>query len=227
MNGRFNRLRIHFIEETYEVDPGDTLSFGREADVIIDENEYLHRVAGEFRYESGGWTLDNLGTRIVLFLHGKGKAIPTTLPPGQQARLIDDEWCVKFQAGPTKYELVGSSEPAASQAAENSSGVGTLVFAPIELSDNQRIAVVALSQHFLRGDLNPVVPANKEIAQQVGSSDKAIQRKIDEVSKKLTKAGVPGLKGSQGASSPARRLRLVEHLVREGIVTVDNLNLLD
>jgi len=221
-------LLVAYLGESWTLTPEQSLSFGRDADLVVDDNPYLHRIAGEFRHEAGAWVLENVGSRIVLTLRGAGPLAATTVPPGQQVRLIDRSWSVSFTAGPTNYQLEGEVQ------VEGPLGIGTTTasgstqrFGVVDLTDDQRIAVVALAQRFLRGELNPSVPSNKEIAGQLNWTSKAVQRKVDNLADKLTQAGVPGLKGSEGASAARRRERIVEHMVRQQLVDVDDLSLLD
>jgi hypothetical protein len=52
-------------------------------------------------------------------------------------------------------------------------------------------------------------------------------RKLDHLCQKLDRAGVPGLYGAEGAQASDRRRALVDHAVAVGLVTVDDLTLLD
>ena len=41
------KLVIDFVGETYPLEPGDSLEFGRNAQLVIDENRYLHVVSAD------------------------------------------------------------------------------------------------------------------------------------------------------------------------------------
>ena len=55
------RLRVDFIGEVTEVEPGEELTFGRQADLHIDDNRHLHRVLGRFWSRGDAWWLTNEG----------------------------------------------------------------------------------------------------------------------------------------------------------------------
>ena len=70
------------------------------------------------------------------------------------------------------------------------------------------------------------VPSNAEIAHRLGWSTKKFDRKLDYICAKLTEHGVKGLRGGKGIEATTRRLNLVEHAVRNGLVTTADLVLL-
>ncbi|MEZ5269052.1 MAG: hypothetical protein R2789_10990 [Microthrixaceae bacterium] len=60
------RLYVDFCGDERVVDAGGSLSFGRTADLVIDDNPYMHRVLGAFDYRDGHWLLFNEGSHTTL-----------------------------------------------------------------------------------------------------------------------------------------------------------------
>ena len=50
-------LLVDFCGETTSLAPGEEISFGRAADLAIDDNPYLHRVVGRFEHRAGRWSV--------------------------------------------------------------------------------------------------------------------------------------------------------------------------
>ena len=66
-----NQLTVGFIDEFRELSPGQSLTFGRMADLVVDEgNQYLHRILGRLVFHDGLWWVENLGSQIELYLLG-------------------------------------------------------------------------------------------------------------------------------------------------------------
>ena len=64
--GSAAQLVVEFVGDERVLDPDEELTFGRAADLVIDENRYLHRVLGRFSYAKGTWWLTNVGSAIPL-----------------------------------------------------------------------------------------------------------------------------------------------------------------
>ena len=60
------RLYLEFCGEDWTLGDGESLSFGRAGDLVIDDNPYLHRIVGRFVCRDGAWWLDNIGSRVTL-----------------------------------------------------------------------------------------------------------------------------------------------------------------
>ena len=63
-------LRVEFCGEEYSATADRTLSFGRQADIVIDDNRFLHRTLGEFRCTNGMWWVANVGSSIGTWVAG-------------------------------------------------------------------------------------------------------------------------------------------------------------
>lgn len=220
---------VDFLGEQHHLAAGQQLSFGRAADIEIDDNPFMHRIVGRIWFDGGRWTISNEGSRTELLVVDAGTGARTTVPPGQRASLPEGSWRIAFTAGPTTYELSGTTSSAATPV-KGAVVVGddthtTAQFAWVELTDGQRLVLVALCQDYLRGDLRPGIPPDKAIAQSLGLTTKAVQRRIDALASKYSAAGVSGLAPEAGAGDQ-RRIRLVAHALETRVVGVEDLALL-
>jgi hypothetical protein len=221
------------------------LTFGREADIVVDEhNQFMHRLVGRFVYHNEIWWLSNVGRRISLTaIVGAAKVV--ALPPGESLALTATKGLVRFDAGALGYEL-GFSLPAAielpaagdvdehvpqRQEGGRTSPTSQLTedFAVIPLNAEQRLLLALLCEQRLRDPAadRAALPANAEMANCLGWSAKKFDRKLDYICARLSEQGVRGLRGGKGIEATARRLALVEHALRNGLVTPVDLALLD
>lgn len=99
-------LFLDFLGEEIQVEPGETLTFGRAADLIVDaDNQYLHRVLGCFAAQGDVWFLQNLGRFITLHVLDADGPSCTTVAPGEQLPIGFEAFRVEFSAGPTDYRI--------------------------------------------------------------------------------------------------------------------------
>jgi hypothetical protein len=227
------RLYVEFCGEDHVVDPGGSLSFGRSAELVVDDNPYLHRILGRFADSGGAWRLDHLGRRTPIVVRQLGVPSTVTLAPGSSIGLVEGEFTVSFSAGPTSYELSVGLE--SHERAEDlfgphgPAGEQTLEWARVELNDDQRLLLVALCEARL---VDPTatdapVPTNRAGAHRLGWTLPKFNRKLDHLCEKLHRAGVRGVHGSVGASAEHRRRHLVDHALAVGLVSAVDLELLD
>lgn len=227
------RLYLEFCGEDLRLEPDDRLTFGRSGDLSIDDNPYLHRVVGLVSNRRGVWWLDNLGRSIALTVLEVGGPSGSTVGPGSGVALVHGEFVVRFSAGPTRYELLGALEAHEWDTdllgPDGLDGVRTLEWGRVELNPDQRLLLAALCEDRLLHPSEPdlPVPPNRERAARLGWTVTKFNRKLDHLCEKLHRAGVPGVHGGLGASAMERRRRLVEHAVAVGLVTADDLTLLD
>lgn len=228
-------LTISFVGERWTVAPSDTLTFGRAADLVVDDaNPFLHRIVGRFSWVSGLWWLENLGASIELTVVGPdGTRIRLApLAPGaapSTAPLATDRFVVVFRAGDLPYELEGELDrtpvpmmpvpqvPTAEQ---------TSAYGQVQLTDEEHRMVLLLAEPVLR---NPTagpdsLPSNREVAGKLAWPITKFNRKLDYLCTKLTRAGVRGLRGDRGAEATNRRWRLVELAVSTRLVTPNDLD---
>ena len=234
-----NQLAVEFLGDQRLMSPGEELTFGRAADLVIDENRYLHRILGRFSESNGWWWLANVGSSIPITLSDARSPSFTRLAPGATTVISFDSASVSFDAGGATYELLVDvvrgdadddvDEPADDDvAADEWSAEVTTTASSLPLSAEQRLLLVALAEAQLR-DPSAVLdlPTNRQIASSLHWTITKYNRKLDGLCVKFAAHGVGGLRGSTDALARDRRLRLVDHALHSGIVTPADLPLLE
>lgn len=224
-------LEVEFCGATNVVLPGSSLSFGRLADIVIDDNPYLHRLLGVFVERDGLWWLQNVGSRIVLDVADRGSASIFSIKPGAQSPVPFGEALVRFSAGRSSYEIsvrcaVQMEIPERVTPAD---GEHTITMGNLPMTRDQLRLVLALAEPSLRDPYQRelAIPSNRQAAQRLGWTITRFNRKLDNVCQKLSKRGVPGLHGDIAELATDRRRRLVEYAIASGMVTPGHLVLLD
>ncbi|UOE27968.1 hypothetical protein [Agromyces soli] len=222
-------LRIEFCGEWYTVEEGAPFGIGREADLVIDENPYLHRVFLTLRAEYGLWWLDNVGQLLSATVSDATGSVQAWLAPGARLPIVFQTMHVMFSAGSTAYDFTVHAEDDfynTSLTAETSTAGTTIM--PVSLTPSQRLLVLALAEQVLVQPAGrATVPSSAEAAERLGWSMTTFNRKLDNVCEKLDKIGVDGLRGGRGKLATNRRARLVEYAVATRLVSADELPLLD
>ena len=220
-------LFLEFVGEGFQVEPGETLTFGRSADLVVDaDNQYLHRVLGCFASQGEVWFLQNLGRYITLRILDRESPSRTELAPADQTPLGFEEFTVEFEAGPSTYRIEGAlAEPTPLELGQPVA-TDTVEFATLNLNHEQLLLVATLAEPLLRGqpDWQSKLPGNKEVARRLNWSIAKFNRKLDYLCRRLAEQGVEGMQGGSGTLATARRARLVRHMVDRGLVTVADLD---
>ena len=218
------KLAVEFLGDRRDLADGDDLTFGRAADLEVDDNQFMHRLVGRFVCREGVWWVQNLGTRSRLELLDVDSGTLVELAPGQQLPIVARTFVVRFTAGPTSYELNGvrSSEPLRADAAGEVVGTATVDFGDVPLSPEQHLLVVALFESKLRTGR---IEGGSVMAARLGWSANKFNRKLDVVCEKLHRAGVPGVKGAVGLNADGRRETLLSWALSNGVVTRNDLAL--
>ncbi len=81
------------------------MTIGREADLVIDDNPFLHRHLLDVRQVEGLWVLSNVGSRLAVTVTDGAGRLQSWLAPGARLPLVFGLTTVVFTAGPTTYEL--------------------------------------------------------------------------------------------------------------------------
>lgn len=224
-------LTIDFAGEAVEVDGGSPFIIGRDGDLAISDNPYLHRRFLEFRRDEHIWWLTNLGTQITATVDDSASGLHAWLAPGARMPIVNGTTSIRFTAGPTVYEVLvtlhdapGEFEPTVAVDDDGTETLGRL-----RLTDDQRLMLVVLAESALRHGMGGMadIPSAAAGAQRVGWTQKKFEKKIDNVCDRLASAGVRGLKGDLGNQAVSRRVRLVEYAVSTRLITSDDLTLLD
>lgn len=225
-------LNVSFIVETTALAPGDELSFGRAADLVIDaDNLHLHRHLGTLFHQGELWWLANVGTQIVMTVVDPATGIHTACPPGSSAPLNAERVEIRFEAEQHSYqidcEMSGLSVPQL-QADPITNAAQTITWGQVDLNEEQRLLLASLAEAHLRDrDQTAALPSNKTVYTDLGWSRAKFDRKLDHLCSRLDRLGVRGLVGGQGDNASQRRHRLVEHVVAFRLIGDDDLALLD
>ncbi len=225
-----NPLTIEFCGESYTATPGTDFFVGRESDLVIDDNPYLHRRFLRLYVDFGMWWLANTGKLLSATVTDSTGLVQAWLAPGAKLPIVFPELTVMFSAGPTTYEFtIHSGADYFSTTIGSAASVGTTTIDPVALTSSQRLLVVALCEHVLRRDSpgRGRLPSGAEVAARLGWPLTTYNRKLDNVCDKLDKLGVPGLRGEKGKLATQRRDRLVEYAIASRTVGPDDLVLLD
>jgi hypothetical protein len=232
MGGR--DLTVDFLGERRVCEPGEVLTFGRTADLVIDEeNPYLHRLVGRFSWHDGLWWIENHGQQIELDVESdtgvearlrsrSGDAAPSLAP------LVGSRSSIRFIAGEFNYQLDAiHGGPVAPKLGDvKVGGKETSQFGHVELTHDERLLLVALTAPVLRDPANARperLPTNKTLYDQLGWSATRYNRKLDYLCVRLSRAGVRGLQGGRGTKATNRRWLLIEHAIASKLVTLDDL----
>ncbi|HIE62011.1 MAG: hypothetical protein DSY74_04560 [Actinobacteria bacterium] len=230
-------LTIDFCGERHACTPGRTFSVGRDADLSIDDNRYLHRRLLEFEWASGMWWMTNCGQSITVGVATADGTYQAMLGPAGRMPLVSSPLSVVFSAGPFTYELGvildgSSANPAPDAALPVSTGADTALSATLgatTFTPSQRLLIIALCEPMLRDGMAGAsrIPSSAEAAERLGWPITTFNRKLDNVCDKLDRDGVPGLRGGVGKLARNRKSRLVEHAIMARLVTPTDLALLD
>lgn len=202
-------LTVRFVGETYR--PLSDLTFGRDAELCLDNNNYLHRRAGRFRIRSGTWWLENLGSRLRLTMVSSDGSV-IHLQPGASNPLLGVGGEVSLTAGPTRYQIdyeLNSDQITWENTQQvRDEGIDTMTYGTI-LTPRELDFVIVLARGRLSGRLEPL-PSHGEIAAIWGVSHKTVDNTLQRLRSKLRKKNIGSIQSSE---------TLVEYLVAQGLVT--------
>lgn len=223
-------LTVDFAGEIFTVAPGEDFTIGRDGDLAIDDNPYLHRIFLTAAHAEGLWWVTNVGSRLAAYLTDASGIMRSSLAPGARSPLVFPQSLLTFTAGSTAYEIilqVAATEYVAQSHRLPASGDTTIT--PTAFTESQQLCILALAEPLLKrvGTGSADVPSAVAAARRLGWTQTRFNRKLDNVCDKLMAAGVGGLRGEVGASAANRRLQLVEYAVSTLLVTRDDLPLLE
>jgi hypothetical protein len=217
-------LRIEYCGEWYDIPAGASLTIGRSADLVIDDNPELDPLLLRIFPEFGMWWIASTAADRVVQVSDPSGRVTTALAPGARAPLVFDPAHVVFTAGRTTYEFALHGELPYSASATSAELRHDWVDLP-RLTAAQRLLLVVLCERSLQhpsrgpGDF----PTSADAAARLGWSLTAFNRKLDNVCDRLDRAGVAGLRGGRGNLATRRRTRLIEYALSARLVTVDDL----
>ncbi|UFU04928.1 hypothetical protein [Ruania halotolerans] len=222
-------IQVEFCGEWFDVADGHTFQIGREGDLEIDDNPYLHRRFLTISFHDDLWWLENVGSRISATVADSDGNMQAWLAPGARLPLVFAHTSVLFTAGPTTYELgiVGDS-PSFEASSPSTTQVGETTIGPVTMTETQKLLIIALAEPVLRGRGSTAsIPTSAQAAARLGWAITRFNRKLDNVCEKLARFGVRGLRGAPGQLAVNRRARLVEHAVASRLVVAADLELLE
>lgn len=221
-------LVVDFCGERTEVDPTQPFCVGREGDLVLDDNPFLHRRFLLLEKQGGLWWIGNVGGQLSATLTEPHGLLQSWLSPGARLPLTLPQTVVSFTAGATSYELELLLENApysemgeARELVEHGqTTVGRVTFSP-----DQLLLVLVLAEPRLRADsrATSVLPTASQAAERLGWTVTKFNRKLDNVCAKLAALGVRGLHGDPDRLAANRRARLVEYAVGARLVTREDL----
>lgn len=223
-------VTVDFCGEIYPVQPGSPLVIGREGDVAIDDNPYLHRRFLQVSDHDGLWWLSNVGNALTATVADEQGTMQAWLAPGARLPLVFDRTVVWFTAGPTTYELdVLLHTPPFVQVTEQSEADGNATIGRMTFTPDQKLLILALCEPVLRHGSRGAgsIPSSGDAAARLGWTITKFNRKLDNVCDKLTRAGIRGLHGGPEKLAVNRRARLVEYAMAARVVERGDLALLD
>ncbi|MFV0374625.1 hypothetical protein [Microbacterium sp.] len=223
-------MTIEFAGERFIVDPGSVFRIGREGDLALDDNRFLHRLFLSVEEAGGLWWLVNIGTRLSATVTDTDGRVQAQLAPGARLPIVFAVTTVVFSAGPTTYELsISMAQPAFRDTAPVFDEDGDSTIGAVPLTVSQKLLILSLAEPMLRreGTGMSELPSSASAAERLGWTLTRFNRKLDNVCDKLDRQGVPGLRGGVTMSATNRRVKLVEYAVSSRIVTRDDLAMLD
>lgn len=221
---------VSFCGEEYHLDPDASFVVGREADLSVDDNPFLHRRFLAISAHEGLWWIENIGSRIAATVADASGMMQAWVGPGARLPLVFESMTVVFSAGPTTYEFdIDISGPAYIHTGAGDAVGGETTVGEVRFTPSQFLLILALSEPWLlRVGSGPVdIPRSAEAAERLGWSITRFNRKLDNVAEKLDRLGVGGLRGGADSHARYRRVRLVEYAVAARMVTRADLHLLD
>lgn len=222
--------RIEFCGEWTDVDPTEGLGIGRESDLTIDDNPFLHRTFLRVHAEHGLWWLSNVGSVLSATVSDGSGAVQAWLGPGARLPIVFPALHVMFSAGSTTYDFTVHTEQDYFDTVPTlDTEPGSTTRLPVSLTSSQRLLIVALAEDVLRQSVpgRGAIPSSADAAARLGWPLTTFNRKLDNVCDKLDRIGVQGLRGGPGKLATQRRARLVEYAVVTRLVSIDDLALLD
>lgn len=226
-------VSVEFCGEVIPVTADEPLVIGREGDIEVDDNPYLHRSFLHVEHDAGLWWLRNVGSTLTATVADPSGAFQAWLAPGARIPLAFERLTVWFTAGPTTYDLdVVVSSPAFQSVERDVTAPddahGETTVGRVSLTPDQKLLLVALCEDFLRRPSagTGTVPSSAQAAERLGWALTRFNRKLDNVCQKFADAGVRGLHGGPGRLASNRKSRLAEHALATRVVQVADLNLL-
>jgi len=223
-------LTVDFCGERYQVQQGSSLTIGREADLCLDDNQFLHRRFLRICHEYTLWWIVNVGSQLAATIADEAGRLEAWLAPGARIPVVLAHSLVWFTAGPTTYELdFYCDDPPFSVVSPEEPEDGSTTYGRMSLTPDQRLLLIALAEPMLKRRVRGAVhaPSSAEAAARLGWTVTKFNRKLDYLCQKLEKMGVRGLHGAADRLAFDRKSRLVEHALAARLVSSEDLVMLE
>lgn len=223
-------VRVEFCGEWFDVDAKTGFDIGREGDLSVDDNPYLHRIFLRIHEDFGLWWLSNVGTLLSATVSDDTGQVQAWLAPGARLPVVFRAMHVMFSAGSTTYDLSIHTDQEFFETGVGATAITSTTAIPlVTLTTTQRMLIVSLAEHVLRNAMpgRGAIPTSADATKRLGWSMTTFNRKLDNVCDKLDRVGVHGLKGGPGALALHRRARLVEYAVASHLVSPEDLAMLE
>lgn len=220
---------IDFCGEIHTLAEGASVVLGREGDVQIDDNPYLHRRFLEFVVTDDVLWLTNIGNAISATVADAEGLVQSWLSPGARLPILFPQSVVWFTAGPTTYEIdIEVEAPVYSPTVHPVAESGETTMGRISLTPDQKLLIIALAEDILRrGNRGAgAIPPSQAAAERLGWTITKFNRKLDNVCEKFARLGVRGVVSDGSRNASNRRVRLVEYALASRLVTEEDLVLL-
>jgi ABC-type glycerol-3-phosphate transport system substrate-binding protein len=146
-------LTIDFCGEVHEVADGQTFTIGREGDLAVDDNQFLHRRFLHLHQQANLWAISNVGSQLTATVSDHAGHLEAFLAPGAWLPLVFGTTFVSFSAGPTTYSLsIVNSDPPFASVAVQAADDGDTTIGATHLTPDQKRLIVALAEPRLNGD---------------------------------------------------------------------------
>lgn len=230
-------MRVEYCGELTDVEAERGLTLGASGDIVLDTNDALDDVVAHVGFDGDLWWLANRSRRVELGATDESKGLRSYLPPGARFPIAFAAIRVEFRAGPTVYDFCVIADRDDLRPRGLRSGSVRSIARPdlagsardrIPLTPSQRLLLVALCERDLRGEPGGPhpVPVSWALAERLGWTLTAFNRRLDTICEKLDRAGVPGVRGARGMHAGDRRQRLAEFAVSHDLVVASDLDLL-
>ena len=164
-------VAIEFCGERYEVAAGAVFTIGREGDLVVDDNPFLHRRFLSISDHGDLWWIANVGSELAATIANDAGMVQAWLAPGAKIPLVFQHSFVWFTAGPTTYEFdIYCDDPPFAVVAPEDPVIGATTTGPTSLTPEQRLMLIALSEPMLRKKVRGAVntPSSAEAAARLG-----------------------------------------------------------
>jgi hypothetical protein len=224
------KVQVDFCGELYDVGPDQPLLIGRDGELAIDDNPFLHRRFLEVSRQGSMVWLSNVGSQLSATVSDEAGLLQAWLSPGARLPLIFNRTVVWFTAGPTSYDFdITVDESLYVPVTLATEQVGETTIGRMTFTPDQKLLIVVLCENVLRrgGRGTGTIPSSADAAHRLGWTLTKFNRKLDNVCQKLSRSGIRGMHGDAERLATSRRARLVEYAMAARLVSEADLALLD